>query len=107
MVRRDLTVLATVLCLASAADPAAAGEIAIDSAGFVYTAPVTTLKELRFRRVVKQAYDFSCGSAALATLLTYHYNYPVLEDSVLKAMFAEGDKEKIRKEGFSMLDLKK
>src|SRR5260370_8851113 len=87
--------------------PAAAGEIALDSAGYTFNAPVTTLKELRFRRVVKQEYDFSCGSAAIATLLTYHYNRPTPEDTVLQAMFAVGDKEKIRSAGFSMLDMKK
>ena len=87
--------------------PARAGEITVESAGYAFNAPVTTLKELRFRRVVKQDYDFSCGSAAIATLLTYHYDRSTPEDSVLKAMFAVGDQDKIRKEGFSMLDMKK
>jgi hypothetical protein len=83
-----------------------AGEIAVESSGYAFNAPVRTLKELRFQRVVKQEYDFSCGSAALATLLTYHYGRPTLEDTALQAMFAVGDKDKIRHEGFSMLDMK-
>ena len=94
------------LALAFLAGSADAGEIAIQSAGYTFNAPVTTLKEIRFRRVVKQQYDFSCGSAAVATLLTYHYDRPTPEDTVLQKMFAVGDQEKIRKEGFSMLDMK-
>lgn len=61
----------------------------------------------RFDGVVRQKFDYSCGSAALATLLTYHYNTPVQEKNVLDAMYAVGDQEKIRTQGFSMLDMKK
>jgi uncharacterized protein len=105
--RRQLVIALAFCGLAISSAPAGAGEIVINTDGYDYNAPVTTLKEMRFRRVVKQSYDFSCGSAALATLLTYHYNHPILEDTVLQAMFAVGDQEKIRKEGFSMLDMKK
>jgi predicted double-glycine peptidase len=105
--RLNLVIALALSCLAASPVPAGAGEILINTAGYDYNAPVTTLKELRFRRVVKQSYDFSCGSAAVATLLTYHYNRPILEQTVLQAMFEVGDQEKIRKEGFSMLDMKK
>src|SRR5260221_12851429 len=105
--RRTLLPVLALSAMAGLVVPAAAGEIALDSAGYTFNAPVTTLKELRFRRVVKQEYDFSCRSAAIATLLTYHYNRPTPEDTVLQAMFAVGDKEKIRSEGFSMLDMKR
>jgi uncharacterized protein len=107
-VHRHLALLAVTLCCAlGAPQQATAGKIAIGSADTTFDVPVTTLKELHFRRVVRQAYDYSCGSAALATLLTYHYNRSVAEDTVLKAMFEVGDKEKIRQEGFSMLDMKR
>ena len=43
----------------------------------------------------------------MATLLTHHYNYPVTEQAVFEEMFARGDKEKIGREGFSLLDIKK
>jgi uncharacterized protein len=95
------------LCSAAFALEAYAGSIAIESADTTFNVPVTTYKEMHFRRVVRQAYDFSCGSAALATLLTYHYGRPLAEDVVLKAMFEVGNQEKIRKEGFSLLDMKK
>ena len=42
----------------------------------------------------------------MATLLKFHYDYPVTEQEVLDAMYAVGDQEKIRKQGFSLLDMK-
>ena len=71
-----------------------------------YAVKVTSLKEAKFRATTRQKFDFSCGSAALATLLTHHYNYPVSEQAVFEAMFARGDQAKIRQEGFSLLDIK-
>ena len=44
--------------------------------------------------------------AALATLLTYQYDYPVNEQIVFEQMYAHGDRSKINKEGFSLLDIK-
>ena len=74
--------------------------------GARYLLEVTSLKEARFQATTRQQFDFSCGSAALATLLTHHYGYPVTEQSVFEEMFSRGDQEKIRKEGFSLLDMK-
>jgi len=67
---------------------------------------VKSLKELRFRTVVRQQFDFSCGSAALATLLAYHYEDKVTEQDIFKDMYEKGNQEKIRREGFSLLDIK-
>ena len=75
-------------------------------AGAAYSAPVVSMKEQRFQKTLHQQYDFSCGSAALATLLTHHYNFPVSEQDVFAEMFARGDQAKIKKEGFSLLDIK-
>ncbi|GAB1595100.1 hypothetical protein PAGU2638_07790 [Lysobacter sp. PAGU 2638] len=72
-----------------------------------YGVPVTSLKEARFRTTVRQQYDFSCGSAAAATLLTFQYGHPVSEAEVFKQMFSTGDARRIRKEGFSMLDMRR
>ena len=69
--------------------------------------PITSLKQARLGRTLIQKYDFSCGSAAVATLLTHHYNYPVTEEAVFKEMYESGDQEKIHKEGFSLLDMKR
>ena len=74
--------------------------------GGAYLLQVTSLKEARFKATTRQQYDFSCGSAAIATLLTHHYNFPVTEQTVFQEMFTRGDQEKIRREGFSLLDMK-
>lgn len=71
-----------------------------------FNVPVTSLQEARFTATTRQQYDYSCGSAAVATLLTFHYGYPVSEQAVFEDMFARGDQDKIRKEGFSLLDIK-
>lgn len=68
---------------------------------------VTSLKEARYKGTIRQQYDFSCGSAAIATLLTYQYGYPTTEAVAFQQMFATGDQQKIRREGFSLLDMKR
>ncbi|MBL1271409.1 MAG: putative double-glycine peptidase [Marinobacter maritimus] len=68
---------------------------------------VRSFKEQRFSSVMQQQYDFSCGSAAIASLLTYHYDHEVTEQEVFSGMFSLADPEKVRREGFSMLDMKR
>lgn len=75
--------------------------------GVRFNVPVHSMKELRFRSTTRQQYDFSCGSAALATLLTYHYGYPISETVAFQAMWERGDQAKIRREGFSLLDMQR
>jgi predicted double-glycine peptidase len=72
-----------------------------------FTVPVHSLKELKFLATARQQYDFSCGSAALATLLTHHYGYPISETTAFQAMWEGGDQQKIRREGFSLLDMQR
>ncbi len=67
---------------------------------------VSSFKEHHFIATVRQQYDYSCGSAALATLLSYQYQHPVSEQEVFRVMWKNGDQQKIRKEGFSLLDIK-
>ena len=71
-----------------------------------FAVKVTSLKEARFKATLRQQYDFSCGSAALATLLSHHYGQLMSEQVIFEEMFASGNKEKIQKEGFSLLDMK-
>jgi uncharacterized protein len=68
---------------------------------------VTTFRDVPFKTVVRQQYDYSCGSAALATLLKFHYGRPTGEAEIFKSMYAVGDQEKIKKVGFSLLDMKR
>ncbi len=69
-----------------------------------------SLKEIRDRYVVKQALDYSCGAAALATLLVYYYGDLTSEAEIL-ALLKEPltpDELAVKAErGFSLLDLKK
>lgn len=69
--------------------------------------PVTSIRQARLAGTVQQQYDFSCGSAAVATLLTHHYGLPTSESTVFESMFRNGDQAKIRREGFSLLDMKR
>lgn len=86
--------------------PAAAGTLSLVIPGGQFAVPVESFSQRRFHQVVKQQYDFSCGSAALATLLTHHYGKPVGEEAVFKNMFEHGDQAKIKAHGFSLLDMK-
>lgn len=72
-----------------------------------YQVPVASMLARKFATVVRQQYDFSCGSAALATLLRYHYGLPRSEADVFTGMWRQGDQASIRKVGFSLLDMKR
>jgi uncharacterized protein len=69
--------------------------------------PVTSIRQARLAGTLLQQYDFSCGSAAVATLLTHHFGYPMSEATVFDYMFRNGNQKKIRTEGFSLLDMKR
>jgi len=99
---------AVALLVALAASPAFAMKAEVQtSPGTSYPIRLTSLKEARFRNTIRQKYDFSCGSAAVATLLTYQYGYPIDEQAAFDVMFTNGDRAKIGKEGFSLLDIKR
>ncbi len=75
--------------------------------GGLFTKEVKSLKERRLRRVVPQTLDYSCGAAAVATVMRYHFGYPLTETDAILGMFKHGEQEKIRRRGFSMLDMKR
>ncbi len=96
--------------LAGLLGPAHAGSLYLDGIGFgggAASFSVESFQEQKYKSTIAQEHDFSCGSAALATLLTYNYKMPVTEDRVFQSMFNNGDKEIISKSGFSLLDMKK
>jgi len=103
---RGTLLLLTLLAGAVDAPTAVAADLPLGS-GVNYRVPVKSIKELRFSSTTRQQYDFSCGSAAVATLLTYHYHYPVSETTAFQAMWEIGDQAKIRREGFSLLDMQR
>jgi predicted double-glycine peptidase len=69
---------------------------------------VKSLREQRDAGVVKQGYDYSCGAASLATLLTYGLNDVVHEDTLLRALIeplSPLQLAELQKRGFSLFDL--
>jgi predicted double-glycine peptidase len=85
---------------------ALAGTVWLPGVAGVSNVPVASVEELKFEQVVRQRYDFSCGSAALATLLTFHYEDPTDEMTAFEFMYENGDQTKIARAGFSLLDMK-
>lgn len=106
-VKRLAALAALVLVCAGARVACADSAQVPDNTGHVYSVKVTSFKEARFKTTIHQQYDFSCGSAAVATLLTYQYGYPVSEQVVFQEMYVHGDQAKIQREGFSLLDMKR
>lgn len=74
------------------------------------TQPVTIepFSEMKFRNIMRQAYDYSCGSAALVTILNNDLGLSVSEQDAMDGMIEHGEKEKIiERRGFSLLDMKR
>ena len=72
--------------------------------------PVQSMKALRDKGVIKQRLDYSCGAAALATILRYGLGDPVTERDILAQLFEVLSTEEqalSRKEGFSLLDMQR
>ncbi|UDM38805.1 C39 family peptidase [Acinetobacter haemolyticus] len=66
--------------------------------------------EDQFRGIVRQAYDYSCGSAALTTLLNGYVDVGVnmTEQQVMNGLLKFGETEKIvERRSFSLLDMKR
>ncbi len=62
----------------------------------------------KFRNVVRQQYDYSCGSAALTTLLDFYLGRNFQERQVMEGLLRFGETERIvQRRGFSLLDMKR
>lgn len=63
---------------------------------------------MKYRHIVHQAYDYSCGSAALTTIMNFDLGVKVTEQQAMEGMMEKGEKEKIiARRGFSLLDMKR
>lgn len=99
-------------CAVCAATVSAAGwaaNIGVGS-GIRVDPPVRSMKDLRDANVVKQRLDYSCGAAALATLLRYGFGERVTERALLAQLFgllSAEEKAVSREKGFSLLDLQR
>lgn len=69
---------------------------------------VKPLAEQQFKNIVHQAYDYSCGSAALTTVLNGYLGRQFSERQVMDGLLKFGETEKIvQRRGFSLLDMKR
>jgi predicted double-glycine peptidase len=71
--------------------------------------PTQTWVGLRRQNVVMQQFDYSCGAAALATLMRFYFQDAVTEADVLKQILSRMNPEELadrEKAGLSLLDLK-
>ncbi len=66
------------------------------------------LRALRYANMVAQHRDYSCGAAALATLLDYGYGFRLTETQTIEAMMQHVSRPAdVLQYGFSMLDMKR
>jgi len=69
---------------------------------------VNPASEINKDHLIKQGYDFSCGSAALAIILNFYLGENFTEKQVIQGLLHYGDVEQIQKrQAFSLLDMKK
>lgn len=69
---------------------------------------IKPLSEFLTERLIRQQYEYSCGSASLATILKYYIGEDFTEKEVIHGMLEYGDVERIkRRRAFSLLDMKK
>jgi hypothetical protein len=97
------TCLVVAIGLLLLGQPAQAASIRIGP-GARIDVPLKSLKDLRDENLVKQRFDYSCGAAALATILRYGFGDEVAEREILKELFdllSEDEEDLRRKEGFT------
>ena len=64
---------------------------------------VKPVSEFRYHNVVRQAYDYSCGSAALTTVLNQYLGRQFQERQIMEGLLRFGETEKIvERRGFSL-----
>ena len=79
------------------------GEVLVDE-----EAIVEPLSVVKYRNIVRQAYDYSCGSAALTTVLQHYLGRNFQERQVMEGLLHYGENDRIvERRGFSMLDMKR
>ena len=62
----------------------------------------------QFRGIVRQAFDYSCGSAALTTLLNGYVGTQLNEQQIMNGLLEYGERDKIiERRSFSLLDMKR
>jgi hypothetical protein len=109
-IMRSLLIAIAILSLGLAGSTARAGDVRVDGVlpnGALYVGHVESMQEGRYRNIVRQHTDYSCGAAALATILRYAYHLNVDETTVIQGMMGVADPELVKQRGFSLLDIKR
>jgi predicted double-glycine peptidase len=65
-----------------------------------------SMRDMRYNNMVRQERDFTCGAAALATILQYVFGRTVSEQEVIRNMLENTDIKIAQERGFSLLDMK-
>lgn len=92
---------------------ALAGGISLAKEGAFASVKRHTLKELRDQYLIRQKLDYSCGAAALATLMTYYFGDETSEKEILDQLnkllenLTKEEWAHKKRIGFSLLDLKR
>lgn len=94
-------------CLCSGLLHAGPMRMAVLPGGGLVFKQIESMRERRFSNLVEQRTDFSCGAAAVATILRQAYRFDVDEEQVITGMLAGADHDLVRTQGFSMLDMKR
>ncbi len=69
---------------------------------------ITPLSEYKFKNILKQEHDYSCGSAALGTLLNFCLGETFTEKQIISGLMEFGDKDQIKKlKAFSLWDMQR
>lgn len=105
-----MRLIASLILLAAAAlAPAQAGKVQFSGVlpnGALYSRNVESMLDARYRYIVRQQTDYSCGAATLATILRYGYHMNVDERLVIQGLLGVSDPAQVSRRGFSLLDIK-
>lgn len=85
--------------------------LSVSVGGMRLSKSVKSLTQIKRENVVFQQGDFSCGSAALATILRYYFGEDVDEKEIIDGIIDLSEVERlhkiIKRQGLSLLDLKR
>jgi predicted double-glycine peptidase len=92
----------------TAATTSLASEITLHHDGTRVGKRLVSVREIKMQYIIQQEYDFSCGAAAIATLLTYYFGDPVTEKEIVLGIAERADIDKVlQRRAFSLLDMKR
>lgn len=101
-----LLLISTGLWLAASVSNAANIQFRGVVPGTMINKNIISMREQHFVDMVPQQTDFSCGAAAVATILNYAYHYDFTESDVIDGMLKVSDPQLVQSKGFSLLDIK-